>query len=587
MKRKKRYFLSAVILLLSACSGQNTTDDSNGAVYEKNIKAGEQIHVEEERATASHQEPVAKLNSIDLTVDQAVTASTTVRKSDKMESFEGRSNLFIGKNAKMAYSAMPQPNEIRTLPVVPLNTESYTPVTERGFINTENDPLSTFSIDVDTASYANIRRFVTGGKLPPLGAVRIEEMINYFSYSYSQPIKGPFSVSTEVGPNPWQPEYKLVKIGLKAKDLKKRELPSSNLVFLIDVSGSMRSSNKLPLLKKSMKMLVSQLEKRDRVAIVVYAGSDRVVLQPTSGDRKEDINRAIENLMAGGATHGSKGIVTAYQLAEQTFMPGGNNRIILASDGDFNVGVTTRGELTRLIEEKRKTGIYLTVLGFGMGNYHDDTMEILADKGNGNYAYIDTLLEAKKVMVKEMSGTMFALAKDVKIQVEFNPARVGAYRLIGYENRALADEDFNDDTIDAGEIGVGHTVTALYEILPAKSNDIPSVDALKYQKVVHESTEYSNELLTVKLRYKPLASDTSLYLEKSVLDNDQSLRATSEDFRFAAAVAAYGMELRGSEYISGYSYTKILGLAKGAKGEDIEGYRAEFIRLLELSELLN
>jgi len=468
----------------------------------------------------------------------------------------------------------------------PMNTESYTPVTESGFITTSNDPLSTFSIDVDTASYANIRRFITGNRLPPIGSVRIEEMINYFSYNYPQPDKGPFSVTTEVGPSPWQPDYKLVRIGLQARDINKKNLPASNFVFLIDVSGSMNSANKLPLLKKSMHLLVDQLGKQDKVSIVVYAGSDRIVLHPTAGDQKQKINKAIDQLSSRGSTHGSKGIITAYKLAGQSFMPKGNNRVILASDGDFNVGVTSRGELQRLIEEKRKSGIYLTTLGFGMGNYHDDTMEILADKGNGNYSYIDSLLEAKKVLVKEMSGTMFALANDVKIQVEFNPARVGAYRLIGYENRALADEDFNDDKKDAGEIGVGHRVTALYELIPAGHESIPSVDPLKYQKTTENSGAIAQDLLTVKLRYKPIGSSASILLEQSVADKENKRQELSADFHFVSAVSAFGMILKKSAHINTFSYDDIIKLARKGKGKDEEGYRAEFIKLVELAELL-
>ncbi len=466
------------------------------------------------------------------------------------------------------------------------NTESYNALTENGFISTANDPLSTFSIDVDTASYSNIRRFINQGTMPPVGAVRIEEMINYFSYSYPQPENShPFSVTTELGACPWNDSHQLVRIGLKAKDIDKKNLPPSNLVFLIDVSGSMSAVNKLPLLQQSMKMLVKQLNIEDRVSIVVYAGNDSVVLEPTAGSEQQKIIAAIDALGAGGSTHASSGIITAYKLAEQTLMPEGNNRIILASDGDFNVGTTSRGELQKLIEEKRKTGVNLTVLGFGMGNYHDDTMEILADKGNGNYAYIDSLLEAKKVMVKEMSGTLFALASDVKIQVEFNPAKVGAYRLIGYENRALADEDFNDDKKDAGEIGVGHTVTALYELVPVGAAGLPLVDPLKYQKVQSAlDSANTDELMTIKLRYKPAKQDKSVLLSAVVTDDvDQN---STSDFRFAASVAGYGMLLSGSKQAGSLNYDQLLSLAKGAKGDDAEGYRAEFIRLVEMTQLL-
>lgn len=470
----------------------------------------------------------------------------------------------------------------------PWNREAYNALSENGFIKTTHDPLSTFSIDVDTASYSNMRRFINQGALPPVGAIRIEEMINYFSYDYPRPEnKKPFSVTTELGPCPWNAEHKLVRIGLKAKDIDKKDLPPSNLVFLVDVSGSMSAPNKLPLLKQSMKMLVQQLDKDDRVSMVVYAGMDFILLEPTAGSEQKKILAAIDMLGAGGSTHASSGIITAYKLAKQVYMPKGNNRIILASDGDFNVGTTSRGELQKLIEDKRKSGIYLTVLGFGMGNYHDDTMEILADKGNGNYAYIDNLLEAKKVMVKEMSGTMFALARDVKIQVEFNPAMVGAYRLIGYENRALADSDFSNDTKDAGEIGVGHTVTALYELIPAGSDDLPRIDPLKYQQVKGTGNgQYNNELMTVKLRYKPLHQKKSLLLTTTVPNRKIALNSTSNDFRFAAAVAGFGMLLQDSDLRGELDYDQVLTLAKNAKGTDDEGYRAEFIRLVEMSRLL-
>ncbi|HHB75234.1 MAG TPA: VWA domain-containing protein [Desulfobulbus sp.] len=482
---------------------------------------------------------------------------------------------------------MPVPEEGMWQPPA-RNRESYNAMTENGFIATGNDPLSTFSIDVDTASYSNIRRFINQGALPPVGAVRIEEMINYFSYSYPQPTgKHPVSITSELGPCPWKKGHKLVRIGLKAQNIPKITLPPSNLVFLIDVSGSMAAPNKLPLLKQAMKMLVRQLDKDDRISMVVYAGMDSIALEPTAGSDRKKIMAAIDHLGAGGSTHASSGIITAYKLAKQVYMPGGNNRIILASDGDFNVGITSRGELQRLIEEKRKSGIYLTVLGFGRGNYHDDTMEVLADKGNGNYAYIDNLLEARKVMVKEMSGTMFTLARDVKLQIEFNPAKVAAYRLIGYENRALADEDFNNDGKDAGEIGVGHTVTALYELIPAGSTDVPSVDPLKYQKIAGTTqAEYQDEIMTIKLRYKPLKSDTSLLLSKPIKDKTTSLAQTSDDFRFTAAVAAFGMILEHSQFQGDFNFEKILTLAKKARGTDEEGYRAEFIKLVQTCQLL-
>lgn len=466
-----------------------------------------------------------------------------------------------------------------------LDRESYNALGENPLVVTVNDPLSTFSIDVDTASYSNVRRFLTGGTLPPPGAVRIEEMINYFSYDYPQPDNGPIAIATELGPCPWRPENKIVRIGLKAKDLDLKQIPPSNLVFLIDVSGSMNAANKLPLLQQSMHMLADKLTGRDRLSIVVYAGSDRVVLPPTAGDKTKEIKAAITALVSGGSTHASSGITTAYKLARQSFMPGGNNRIILASDGDFNVGVTSRDELERLIAKERESGVYLTVLGFGMGNYHDDTMEILADKGNGNYSYIDSLLEAKKVLHKEWTSTLFTLAKDVKLQIEFNPVHVGAYRLIGYENRNLADEDFHDDRKDAGEIGAGHTVTALYELFPPGSPAIPQVDRLKYQSTTLASAN-SEEVLTVKLRYKPLEAATSVLLSTPVLKNNAKLTDTSDDFRFAAAVAGFGMLLRHSDGAAGFDYPQLTQLARNARGADHDGYRAEFLRLVEMAEVL-
>ncbi len=465
-----------------------------------------------------------------------------------------------------------------------MNTESYIYDEETGFIATSNDPLSTFSADVDTASYANIRRFINGNQKPPVGAVRIEEMINYFNYDYPQPKEHPIAIHTEIGPCPWETSHQLVQIGIQATDIDKANLPPSNLVFLIDVSGSMGSPNKLGLLKKSMKMLVTELGPQDRVAIVVYAGCDRIALTPTSCADKKTIYAAIDNLQSGGSTNGAGGIQAAYKLAEQGFMPKGNNRIILASDGDFNVGVTSHGELEKLIEQKRESGVFLTVLGFGMGNYHDSTMEVLADKGNGNYAYIDTILEAKKVLVKEMGGTMHTIAKDVKLQVEFNPQLVAGYRLIGYKNRRLADEDFNNDQKDAGEMGAGHTVTALYEIIPAGENaEVPSVDPLKYQQT-KTTSDHNHELLTVKVRYKEAKGSTSKLINHVVQKDTNP--SQSKDFAFASAVASFGMKLSDSKYGEEMSFQAIFELAKAGKGIDDNGYRAEFIQLVEKAELL-
>ncbi|MGA7279921.1 MAG: VWA domain-containing protein [Desulfocapsaceae bacterium] len=490
--------------------------------------------------------------------------------------------------AEKSYGAAPHHDYAATAHTQQVwNRESYDAVAENRFINSRNDPLSTFSIDVDTASYANVRRFIQGGSLPPGGAVRAEEMINYFKYMDPEPMDGkPFALRAEAGPSPFHEGYRLLRIGLKARDLDPVQRPASNLVFLIDVSGSMNQPNKLPLLKQSLKLLVEQLNERDRVSVVVYAGSDRVVLSPTPGSEHDTISQAIEHLHSGGSTHGSKGILTAYELAKRCYMPEGNNRVILVSDGDFNVGVTSRSELQKLIEDQRTSGIYLSVLGFGDGNFQDDTMELLADKGNGNYAYIDSLLEAKKVLLKEFSGTLFTLANDVKIQVEFNPNLVGAYRLIGYENRALEDEDFKDDAKDAGEIGMGHQVTALYELIPTGHPDIPQVDQLKYQAAVPQPETVENELLTVKLRYKPRSTAASTQISVAVTDSQNQLSGLSNDFRFAAAVAGFAMLLKESEHLGNFSWDGCLDLARGARGADEQGYRAEFIRLVEMGQLL-
>ena len=465
--------------------------------------------------------------------------------------------------------------------------ESYNALADNPLTLTRNQPLSTFSIDVDTASYANVRRFLTSGSLPPPGAVRIEEMINYFSYTIPQPKNGPIALVTELGPCPWQPENRLVRIGLKAKELEATEIPPANLIFLVDVSGSMNHPNKLPLARQALLMLSEQLTARDRIGIVTYAGSSRVVLPPTAGDRQMEIKAAIVGLAAGGSTHGSGGIRQAYQLARDSFMPGGNNRVILASDGDFNVGVTSRDELERLIVTERQSGVFLTVLGFGMGNYHDDTMEILADKGNGNYSYIDTLLEAKKVLVKERASTLYTLAKDVKLQVEFNPALVGAYRLLGYENRALAAEDFHDDRKDAGELGVGHTVTALYELYPPDSAALPLVDDLKYQTPAALTGAASrDEVLTVKLRYKLPDEDTSRLLAVPLSGEAPAFAEAGADLQWAACVASFGMILRDSKHAGSWGLQAVAEAAAAAKGEDAGGYRAEFLQLVRTAAAL-
>ncbi|HAC23940.1 MAG TPA: hypothetical protein DCE81_03395 [Cytophagales bacterium] len=466
------------------------------------------------------------------------------------------------------------------------NTEEYEGIEENIFHDPTSKPLSTFSIDVDAASYANVRRFISQGQRPPVDAVRVEEMINYFDYDYAQP-KGedPFSIYTEISEAPWNRQHKLVHIGLQGKKIATDKLPPSNLVFLIDVSGSMADPNKLPLLKSSFKILAEQLRDQDRVAIVVYAGAAGVVLPSTSGDDKRKILESLEQLEAGGSTAGGAGIKLAYKIARQNFVEGGNNRVILATDGDFNVGESSNEAMERLIEEKREEGVFLTVLGFGMGNYKDSKMEVLADKGNGNYAYIDNILEAQKVLVNEFGGTLFTIAKDVKLQIEFNPARVQAYRLIGYENRLLKDEDFSNDKKDAGELGCGHTVTALYEVIPVgvKSN-FPGVDPLKYQSnkkkepvVINDS----NEIMTIKFRYKKPDGITSKLMVHALVDEQVSLMKSSDNFRWSAAVAAFGMLLRDSEYVKGYTWEEVAQLAGGARGRDEQGYRIEFINLVK------
>jgi Ca-activated chloride channel family protein len=472
------------------------------------------------------------------------------------------------------------------------NTEGYATVQENEFLKATKNPLSTFSIDVDVASYANLRRFLNHGQKPPVDAVRIEEMINYFNYEYPQP-KGedPFSVNTELASCPWNEKHQLVHIGLQGKKIPTDNLPASNLVFLIDVSGSMQDANKLPLLKSAFKMLVEQMREQDRVAIVVYAGAAGLVLPSTPGSEKEQIIQALDRLSAGGSTAGGAGIKLAYEVALKNFKNDGNNRIILATDGDFNVGASSNEDMERLIEKKREEGVFLTVVGIGMGNYKDDKMEILADKGNGNYAYIDNMQEARKVFVNEFGGTLFTIAKDVKLQIEFNPAKVQAYRLIGYENRRLKDEDFNDDKKDAGELGSGHTVTALYEIIPVgvKSDFYQTVDPLKYQKNEEEVPQIafdSREVLTLKLRYKKPDGDKSKLITTTLLARDKDWKDTSENFRWSAAVAEFGLLLRESKYSQDADVASVIKLAKSARGEDEEGYRREFIRLVESSSFL-
>ncbi len=462
------------------------------------------------------------------------------------------------------------------------NTESYDKVEDNPFLAVQNNPLSTFSIDVDTASYSNVRRFLNDGMLPPKGAVRIEELVNYFDYDYKPPTgDAPFSTDVALAECPWNGEHWLARIALKGKVFAEKERPACNLVFLLDVSGSMDQPNKLPLLKRSMKLMVDGLDARDRVALAVYAGASGLALDSTPCSDKKKIHKAIDKLNAGGSTNAGEGIELAYKIAEKNMLPKGVNRVILATDGDFNVGVTNQSDLVEMIEAKAKSGVFLTVLGFGMGNYKDSMLEKLADKGNGNYAYIDTFNEARKALGEQLTGTLVTIAKDVKIQVEFNPAEVQAYRLIGYENRMLRAEDFNDDATDAGEIGAGHAVTALYELVPEGARfEGASVDPLKYQTQSNPARKSaSGEAMTVKLRYKPPKSDESKLLEFAVPAKAMALEATSGDFRFASAVAAFGMLLRDSPYKGEADMALALKLAQQGKGADELGLRSEFIQL--------
>ena len=529
-----------------------------------------------------------KIIDMQMTVDAGTLDEVVVTGYGRKKLFRGKTRSNAKIQSEIACAPMMAYDSEYEIPR--FNTEGYATIYENTFLKATEKPLSTFSIDVDVASYANLRRFLNNGQKPPIDAVRIEEMVNYFNYEYPQPHgEDPFSITTELASCPWNEDHKLVHIGLQGKKIPTDNLPPSNLVFLIDVSGSMQSPNKLPLLKSAFKMLVDEMRHQDRVAIVVYAGAAGLVLPSTQGSQKDKIIQALDKLTAGGSTAGGAGIKLAYEVALENFMEEGNNRIILATDGDFNISASSNAEMERLIEKKRDHGVFLTVVGFGMGNYKDDKMEILADKGNGNYAYIDNLQEARKVFVNEFGGTLFTIAKDVKLQIEFNPTKVQAYRLIGYENRKLNDEDFNDDKKDAGELGSGHAVTALYEIIPVgvKSEFIKTLDPLKYQKREVEEMAYdSRELMTIKLRYKKPDGDKSKLITTTVLDGNRAWEIASDNFRWSAAVAAFGMLLRASEYAQNADVESVVGLAKDAKGEDEDGYRREFIRLVASSRFL-
>jgi Ca-activated chloride channel family protein len=479
--------------------------------------------------------------------------------------------------------------------------ESYAAIRETGFIAAATESLSTFSIDVDTASYANVRRFLRDGRLPPVDAVRIEELINYFPYRYAAPSarsEVPFAANLAVFAAPWAPGNRLVRIGIKGRELATETRPAANLVFLVDVSGSMRGPNRLPLVKDSLRLLVGRLRPDDRVAIVTYAGASGLALPSTPVARSEEILASLDRLEAGGSTNGGMGIHLAYDVAKANFRPNGINRVILCTDGDFNVGVTSRDALLELVQEKARSRVYLTVLGFGMGNFKDGTLELISNKGNGTYGYIDSAREARKVFVEQVEGTLATIAKDVKIQVEFNPARVASYRFVGYENRMLAKEDFNNDAVDAGDVGAGHTVTALYEIVPTgvaggDGAARPAVDPLRYgprrkptAPKAAADDEVANELLTVKIRYKAPDGDVSRVLEFPLVDRGAGFAAADTEFKFAAAVAAWGMLLRESPHAGAATSADVLVWAEAGFGNDPEGHRAEFVELVRKARTL-
>jgi Ca-activated chloride channel homolog len=578
MKNIKR-FASAFILLLSiaACVSQREpADESDKQAYTP-------------PATTAHQ----TTDSIEECVVTGSRVQTQQPSHSPRSSMNAHDRSSLDKSKKMEIESPSFATAAiasRVAPVVlgyATDTEQYQHIDDNPVHLAAEQPVSTFSIDVDTGAYTNVRRFLNAGRIPPQDAVRVEEMINYFDYDYAPPKDRsmPFKVATELAPTPWNQDSLLLRIGIKGYEVSAKERPAANLVFLIDVSGSMDSPDKLPLLKNAFELLTNQLTPKDSVAIVVYAGNTGVVLEPTAGDQKHKIREALNRLEAGGSTNGGAGIKLAYQLAKDAFIKDGINRVILATDGDFNVGVVNFEALIDIAEQQRASGIAITTLGFGAGNYNDKLMERLADAGNGNYAYIDNLSEARKVLVSELSSTLFTIAKDVKIQIEFNPATVKEYRLIGYENRKLAREDFNNDKVDAGDIGAGHRVTALYEIVPVGKKG--NIDPLRYGGSDKEKASASQEYAFVRLRYKEPKADVSKLIEYSVAKSDLvDINKTSTDFRFASSVAAFGQLLRGGKYVGDFSYNDVTKLAKNAFGEDNDGYRREFVSLVKLAQSL-
>lgn len=467
------------------------------------------------------------------------------------------------------------------------NTEEYSAISEKSFHAVADDPLSTFSVDVDTASYSNVRRFLRVGRMPPVDAVRIEELLNYFRYDDPVPEPGaehPMRITTELAACPWQPNHKLARIALRSRAIDLQDLPATSLTFLLDVSGSMSDRDKLPLLQEALALLTEQLRSQDRVAIVVYAGAAGVVLPATPGSRRAEILAALERLEAGGSTAGAEGIQLAYRLARENFLPQGNNRVILATDGDFNVGLSSQGELVRLIEKERDAGVFLTVLGFGQGNLADARMEQLADHGNGQYLYIDSALEARRALVQQVGGTLATVAKDVKIQVEFNPTRVAGYRLIGYENRLLEAQDFEDDKKDAGELGAGHSVVALYEVVPVGASESGGAPLRYQERSPTEAAKVSGELMTVKVRYKPPSGEQSVLVEQAVPDADRSIDEAGQEMRWSAVVAEYGMLLRGSAHKGEATWESAAALGQTALGADPDGLRAELLYLIKTAQ---